>query len=202
MCWIGREALLGGHVEVLTQGYDWNGTICKGETPFFMPLNIKTMGVCLPSCPTTYDPDMIYCIGNVAPTESNIKQGYCLPQFPTKEVMNRCYITNTTALELYDMVKAYKDQVDTTYLTEFYGDVLTARAYIFGIGFGAALLLGFLWTWVLRAPGLIYVAVWVVNLLVFLFLGSLGACVRGLPGWLVVWFGLCGGIKKESGVAG
>lgn len=37
--------------------------------------------------------------------------GYCLPQYPTKEVMNRCYITNTTALELYDMVKAYKDQV-------------------------------------------------------------------------------------------
>jgi hypothetical protein len=135
------------------------------------------MGVCLPACPTTYDPDTVYCIGNVAPTENNIQQGYCLPQYPTKEVMNRCYITNTTAAEVYDMVKAYKDQVDTTYLTEFYADVLTARAYIFGIGFGAALLLGFLWTWVLRAPGLIYVAVWVVNLLVFLFLGALGAFV-------------------------
>lgn len=32
--------------------------------------------------------------------------------------------------------------MDTTYLTEFYGDVITARAYIFGIGFGAALILG------------------------------------------------------------
>ena len=32
--------------------------------------------------------------------------------------------------------------MDSTYLREFYADVLTVRAYIFGIGFGAALLLG------------------------------------------------------------
>lgn len=44
------------------------------------------------------------------PNQHN-QAGYCLPQYPTKEVMNRCYITNSTALELYDMVKTYKDQV-------------------------------------------------------------------------------------------
>lgn len=147
--------------QVLTRGYDWQGNVCEGATPVFMPLNIKTMGVCLPACPKTYEPETVYCIGDVDPTEANInvrergragvvngwlagrrrdgvcvlfnyeclaplrtykhahttphpktqQAGYCLPQYPTKEVMNRCYITNTTALELYDMVKAYKDQV-------------------------------------------------------------------------------------------
>ena len=175
MTWIGREALLNGNVPVLTHGYDWTGKVCEGATPYFMPLNIKTMGVCMEACPTTYDPATVYCIGDVEPTQANIKQGYCLPQYPTKAVLNRCYITNTTALELYDMVKAYADDVDSSYLSEFYGDVINARLYIFGIGFGAALVLGFLWTWMLRMPGLIYAAVWAVNLLVFAFLGALGA---------------------------
>jgi len=175
MTWIGREAMSGGHVEVLTHGYDWEGNICQGATPVFMPINIKTMGVCLAECPITYNPAINYCIGNVAPTEDNILNGYCLPQYPTKEVMNRCYITNSTALELYNMAKAYKNDLDVSILTEFYGDVLNARAYIFGIGFGAALILGFIWTWILRTPWLIHIAVWVVNMLVWAFLGALGA---------------------------
>lgn len=63
---------------MLTRGYDWQGKVCEGATPVFMPLNIKTMGVCLPACPTTYDPDNIYCIGNVAPTEANINVRMCV----------------------------------------------------------------------------------------------------------------------------
>lgn len=175
MSWIGYQALTEGYVDVLTHGYDWEGNICTGATPYFLPINIKTMGVCLEACPTTYDPDITYCIGNVAPSEANIVNGYCMPQQPTREVMNRCYITNTTAEEFVTMAKAYQQDMDVSYLSEFYGDVVTARAYIFGIGFGAALILGFLWTFVLRTPGLIYCSVWVVNLLVWAFLGALGA---------------------------
>ncbi|KAM3571813.1 hypothetical protein VYU27_006151 [Nannochloropsis oceanica] len=175
MTWIGRKAMLGGHVEVLTHGYDWEGNVCQGATPVFMPINIKTMGICLAECPKTFDPAVVYCIGNVAATEDNILNGYCLPQYPTKEVMNRCYITNSTALEIFNMAKAYKNDLDVTILSEFYGDVFNARAYIFGIGFGAALVLGFIWTWILRTPCLIHVAVWMVNFLVWGFLGALGS---------------------------
>ncbi|TFJ84645.1 hypothetical protein NSK_004110 [Nannochloropsis salina CCMP1776] len=175
MSWIGREAMLNGHVEVLTNGYDWNGTVCQGSTPFFMPLNIKTMGVCLEECPKVYDPAVVFCIGEVAPTEDNIQKGYCIPQYPSKEIMNRCYITNSTALEAFSMAKSYRDDLDVSILTEFYGDVINARTFIFGIGFGAALILGFLWTWLLRTPGLIHVAVWTVNMLVWACLGALGA---------------------------
>ena len=174
MSWVGWEALKTGHVEVLTNGYDWEGNVCQGATPFFLPINIKTMGVCLEACPTTYNPDTTYCIGNLPATPDNILNGYCLPQYPTKEVMNRCYITNSTAVEMYNMAKAYTDNLDASYMSEFYADVLNARTYIFGIGFGAALVLGFVWTWILRTHGLIFVAVWAVNFLVWAFLGALG----------------------------
>ena len=60
-------------------------------------------------------------------------------------------------------------------MMEFVGDIFTAKDWIFGFGFAVALLVGFLFTYVLRIPGLLYTVVWTVIVLVtimFLFVGS------------------------------
>lgn len=48
------------------------------------------------------------------------------------------------------------------------------RAYIFGIGLGCALLLGFLWTYLLRIPALLSVTIWTMCFAVNAFLVVLG----------------------------
>jgi hypothetical protein len=49
------------------------------------------------------------------------------------------------------------------------------RAYIFGFGFGIALLLGFAWTYVMRVPSLLYIVIWAMCFALDAFLVILGA---------------------------
>jgi hypothetical protein len=72
--------------------YDWNGNICthKSGKPYFYPVNVRTMGVCLEACPTTTDFSTLHCIGGVAPTTLTapglVQNGYCLYQLETEQV--------------------------------------------------------------------------------------------------------------------
>lgn len=40
--------------------------------------------------------------------------------------MNRCYVTNVTALSQYGLADAYKEH-GGSYLSDFYGDIIEAR---------------------------------------------------------------------------
>lgn len=72
--------------------YDWNGNICthKSGKPYFYPVNVRTMGVCLEACPTSTDFSKLHCIGGVAPTTLTapalVQNGYCLYQLETEQV--------------------------------------------------------------------------------------------------------------------
>ena len=83
--------------------YDWTGKVCTGSTPYFMPLNLKTMGICVSSCPDTLSYTTINCIGGVTGSLANVENGYCLFQYATTEVLNRCVVDNATALAEYGL---------------------------------------------------------------------------------------------------
>ncbi|CAM9629450.1 unnamed protein product, partial [Hapterophycus canaliculatus] len=60
------------------------------------------------------------------------------------------------------------------YLSRFIADVITARAYVFGFGFGVATVVAFLYIGLLQIPFLVAFLVWSCVLLVLLFLLVLG----------------------------
>lgn len=60
------------------------------------------------------------------------------------------------------------------YLSSFIADVITARAYVFGFGFGVATLVAFLYIGLLQIPFLVAILVWSCVLLVLLCLLGLG----------------------------
>ena len=95
--------------------------------------------------------------------ESTEVLSYCIP-----EISGLSLDANTTTSMM-------SGNDATNYMMEFVGDIFTAKDWIFGFGFAVALLVGFLFTYVLRIPGLLYTVVWTVIVLVtimFLFVGS------------------------------
>lgn len=82
-------------------------TKAKG-TGYFMPLNTKTMGVCVTSCPTETDMTKYNCIGGVSPSAAAVQSGYCLPQLATKKIMNRCLVYDPALLSIYNLTESYK----------------------------------------------------------------------------------------------
>lgn len=60
------------------------------------------------------------------------------------------------------------------YLSNFIADVITARAYVFGFGFGVATLVAFLYIGLLQIPFLVAILVWSCVLLVLVCLLGLG----------------------------
>lgn len=47
-----------------------------------------------------------------------------------------------------------------SYLSEFIADIITARGYVFGFGFGVAMLVAFIYIGLLQIPGLVCLLVW------------------------------------------
>jgi hypothetical protein len=140
-------------------------------------VNAKSMGVCLNECPTTNSYTTYYCLNGINPTVSNVanylSNGYCIYQYATTPILNRCVIQNMTALAEFGMSKVYSTK-ELSFFTQFYGDIIEARGYIFGFGFCVALILGFAWCWIMRIPGLIFAAVWSICIAVVGFLVILG----------------------------
>lgn len=101
--------------------------------------------------------------------EAAVAAGYCLTQLESKDIVNYCVFTDS---DVWDEVQ----QSDlSSYLTRFIADVITARAYVFGFGFGVALLVGFLYIGLLQIPGLVAVLVWACVTLVLVGFIALGA---------------------------
>jgi len=92
-------------------------------------------------------------------------------QIATQPILNRCVPQNITAIATYGLATS---GFNPSYITEFYGDIITSRAYIFGFGFGISIILGFLWTVLLRIPGLVSLIVWTCNFAVLGFFGVTG----------------------------
>lgn len=83
--------------------------------------------------------------------------------------MHYCIFTDE---EEWDKVTTSSDLEG--YLSRFIADVVTARAYVFGFGFGVATLVGFVYIGLLQIPFLVACLVWSCVLLVLLCLILLG----------------------------
>ena len=187
---LGGKGWSEGDVDQLLNGMGYDGKICDGDTPKLFYVNTDLLGVCVSSCPsstpdgygTTFDTstfdsttscshdevtagtcpwaDDVHCVGYDGSMTMvgaiNGGAGVCMVRFKTKDILNRCVFADEN---IYDtIIGSSGDSLD--YAMEFLSDVYTARAAIFGFGFPVTVVLGFLFLYLLRMPGLLPVIIW------------------------------------------
>eukprot|EP00804_Cyclotella_cryptica_P002570 CCRYP_010412-RA/>CCRYP_010412-RA protein AED:0.05 eAED:0.05 QI:226/1/1/1/0.83/0.71/7/1639/666 len=113
----------------------------------------------------------------------NKGQGFAWFALDTYEVLWRCVVRDDAKEALYEIVKTNETENSTSptdlanqiipenqvtqavkggynFWSNLYGDLWMARYYILGLGFGASLILGFLYSFALRIPGVLAFMVW------------------------------------------
>lgn len=175
---VGISSVSEGDVGKLLAPTDYEGNLCGVDDGYedlsnLYYANSFGSGICVESCPTSTDLSEFLCRYDLPEEleddlEQAVLEGFCNPQIETIEVVNYCVFTD-------------KDRWDDTvqsnlegYLSRFIADIITARAYVFGFGFGVATLVAFLYIGLLQIPFLVAILVWSCVLLVLLCLLALG----------------------------
>ena len=173
------------------------------DYPNFYYINSYSTGVCVKTCPTVaagIDITTFVGVGGVTGTNagdysavevntaaytdfsdntSNFPTGYAFPVLDTVSYMNRCTLTTaaTTALEAA-ITAANGEQMsedeDGT-LTKIYGDLYDSMNYILGFGFVIAMVVSFVYSFLLRIPGVLFLMIWGCIGTVFAMVGGIGA---------------------------
>mmetsp|Transcript_5580 Transcript_5580/g.8197 ORF Transcript_5580/g.8197 Transcript_5580/m.8197 type:complete len:658 (-) Transcript_5580:1234-3207(-) len=114
------------------------------------------------------------CYPNNNPKESftssgvNSGMGYAFYLSDTTNYLNRCFISSDAYTVIEDAVEDTKDSITdlgaaedvTSFISELYSDLYSAQNYILGFGFGVSVLASFLYTYLLRIPGLLFTLIW------------------------------------------
>lgn len=137
------------------------------------------------------DPELSYKTWGV-----NQGKGYAYYAMDTYEVLWRCLYTDTAKDTLEDIILpdgygnlTIVDVTNSTVIatgynvyTHVFGDLWVARYWILGMGFGAPLIIGFMYTFLLRIPGVLVIMVWgsiLVSISVFFLAGAYALKIAG-----------------------
>mmetsp|Transcript_627 Transcript_627/g.1147 ORF Transcript_627/g.1147 Transcript_627/m.1147 type:complete len:656 (-) Transcript_627:236-2203(-) len=104
----------------------------------------------------------------------NQGKGYAYYAMDTYEVLWRCLFTEEARTELETMINpngnnniSMIELTNSTYLKQgynfwsnLYGDLFLTRYYILGLGFGATIVIGFTYAFLMRIPGVLNIMVW------------------------------------------
>eukprot|EP01041_Mallomonas_annulata_P002811 gene2811-5529_t len=182
---VGARATLTGNPYSLLSPRDENGRICgyddgvRHQSRFYSVLTYG-VGVCVESCPsvtanfTSTDPNNYICLNSV-PTDPVFKELYiedvctkngrfepglstcaCNIKAESTSIFHRCVFKNK------EFRNNFSNQgTKNYYITGFMHDIMSAKEIIFGFGFGVALVLSFLYTYLMRGYILPHILVWV-----------------------------------------
>ena len=93
----------------------------------------------------------------------NEGQGYGMYVADTSAYMKRCIVSSEafTAIEdQYIEATAPDQESSSTFMSNLYGDFYTAKAWILGFGFGVSMVISFVYSFLLRVPGILFGLVW------------------------------------------
>ena len=106
----------------------------------------------------------------------------------SNEIVYRCFPEELTATALAEVEAAATANSGTitelptssnpsdngSWPTRFMSDVFTLRGYIFGFGLGVSVLVAFLYPYILRLPGFLFITIWscVLSILILLIVGT------------------------------
>jgi choline transporter-like protein 2/4/5 len=188
----------------LINGMDYKGQICginkdvKSKPKLYYLQSGQ--GVCVKKCPKSTDVESFICTYNaqddldaITDDVAYVAEGYdqvgkdkCSPVYATTDVINYCLSTDAIDLGAELAASALVDDGTTNttlgyndspkeWYEKAYGDLFTAKDYIFGFGIGGAILVGFVYTFFLRIPGVLSLIIWglLFAIAFFLALGGL-----------------------------
>ena len=90
----------------------------------------------------------------------NTGKGYYFPVLDTKPFMNRCSPTANATAALESITDADMNPQEEGTISQMYGDLYDAMTYILGFGFVVAMVISFVYSILLRIPGVLCLMVW------------------------------------------
>lgn len=204
MTYIGIMGSTDGHVGAIIHGYkplEQGNAKEYACDKYYYPINFYlssagnygVVGACVDECPTsTYDGTTNtngYCIDGDWPTgntptalasqQTKINEGKCFPAVESTPFVNRCLFTadsvtvGGTEIDIAAMSEHLTG--DLGYMSSFFTDIHTARNWVFGFGFCVALVLSFLWCYILKLQYVVDLFIWTCFLSISGFAVILGA---------------------------
>ena len=172
--------------------------------PNFYYINSYSTGVCVKECPTVaagIDSTTFIGVSGVSGTNAadyanvmvdtdaytaysdetaSFPTGNSFPVLDTTSFMNRCTLTTIGTAALESSIAAASGQQmaadDEGTLTKIYGDLYDSMNYILGFGFVVAMVVSFVYSFLLRIPGVLFLMIWGC-------IGTVFAMIAGIGGY-------------------
>jgi len=175
-----------GNPRRLMNAVDYQGRVCGYDGLKSKPLGYYLMdqtAVCVSSCPEKTNLLKFICqydIQHLADQSVVVGDGYvaskkCMYEIQSTTALGRCSpmkVSTNTTLHL-DQYKGYTSS-SSGWFNTFFGDVMYLRGIIFGFGIGLSTVVAFVYLYMLRLPGLLFVTIWtlIFSIEIFLFVGA------------------------------
>lgn len=195
-----NDNLQKGNPNRLINAIDINGDICGVSKEvdtlpygYYLP-NFQV--VCVSHCPKNNNFEEFICrYEDQDDADDDVATGYqlvadrqCMYQVKTLPFINRCFPdtdVNDAKQDAQDVAEFYNvtskikfeyevPNVGTKWFTDFLGDLIVLQGYIFGFGIGVAVFISFIYLYVLRIPGFLFITIWggILSVAILLFVGS------------------------------
>eukprot|EP00640_Fibrocapsa_japonica_P000844 CAMPEP_0113952300 /NCGR_PEP_ID=MMETSP1339-20121228/90330_1 /TAXON_ID=94617 /ORGANISM="Fibrocapsa japonica" /LENGTH=739 /DNA_ID=CAMNT_0000960877 /DNA_START=109 /DNA_END=2330 /DNA_ORIENTATION=+ /assembly_acc=CAM_ASM_000762 len=202
MTYLGMDAMEKGDPLLLVAGVDYKGRICgyadsEKERPYLYYISTDGTGICVGECPDHTDVAQFICTDEAdGPQECNI-------MYQSYPVMGRCVFSDREIWKKYSSSMRSStrgtrgESGSGVTLQTATRDMWTAKYYILNLGLVLSIVLGFIYLWILRLPGLVSVIIW--SSIIFVFL-ALAALTGGLWYQGMLWAKADDGIHDETEV--
>ncbi len=177
----GNTVLPTGDPRRLLNPVDYDGRICGvdsgvADKPFGYYLLNKSV-VCVKECPTENDILTFICKDDYVPgNDIEVLSFNCMYLVKSKAMLNRCY-SDTDAAAVASAFNtltgpsvstiAYSSNDNSNWFNQMLSDMLQYKEIIFGVGLGISNVVAFAYLFLLRIPGVLFVAIWGIILTIF-----------------------------------
>jgi len=170
-----------GNPRRLINSIDYDGRICGyDEAVKDKPLGYYMLDksvVCVKECPKVSDINMYICHDGSIGSYNTVASNECMYYVESKNMLNRCISSADVALlattaqasaNSNTKLPAYGSDTSDDWFSQTLGDLYDNSAVIFGVGLGAANAVAFLYLYILRIPGVLFMAIWGILLTVLI----------------------------------
>lgn len=174
------ERLPKGDPARLLNSIDYLGRVCGSDTavkskPYGYYMLDKTV-VCVSQCPTETAISNYICQDGITGTYARVLSNQCMYEVSCKVLLNRCISTAdvqaasqlaaTAASDSRLNLPSYGSDEDDNWFNSVLSDLYDNLGVIFGIGLGLSNVVASLYLFVLRIPGVLFLAIWGILLTV------------------------------------
>ena len=170
-----------GNPARLINSIDYDGRICGYDTavknlPYGYYMLDKSV-VCVATCPGADDINAYICQDSIDVPNTSASDLYelttkfkCMYEVKTSLMLNRCISDTdvavvaaaaaTAASDNSNKTPSYGSSSDDDWFTQVIADLYDNQGVVFGVGLGLSNVIAFLYIFILRIPGVLFMAIW------------------------------------------